>query len=162
MNDLFMERQWNQTGEGKFVFLMNGEEIGTYQRGDDWKKEPTTFNILQNEYNIEYSSGLFSRGNIKILNESGEPVLKLKSIPFSLNFNFEYQNRQFKLVFKDAPLWQWSIMEKDNLVLSYKTDLSKGTTGLSIQSREDADSDYLFDFLLGHLILGKEKKDVME
>ncbi|MGF6848931.1 hypothetical protein QFZ51_004166 [Chitinophaga sp. W3I9] len=156
-----MERQWNQINEGKFVFLVNGEEIGTYQRGDDWLKEPTTFNILQNEYSIEHSFGLFSRNNIKIL-ASGEPVLKLKSIPFSLNFNFEYQNRQFKLVFNDTPLWQWSIMEKDQLVLSYKTDFTKGTTGLSIVSQKDADDHYLFDFLLGHLILGKGKKDVQE
>lgn len=157
-----MERQWNEINEGKFVFLVNGEEIGTYQRGDDWLKTPTTFNILQNEYSIEHSSGLFSRGNIKILNGSGESILKLKSIPFSLNYNFEYQTRQFKLVFNDTPLWQWSIMEKDHLVLAYKTDLTKGTTGLSIQSQKDADGHYLFDFLLGHLILGKEKKDVQE
>ncbi|MDQ0637475.1 hypothetical protein QF042_001040 [Pedobacter sp. W3I1] len=157
-----MKKQWKELGEGGFAFSVNGEEIGKYYKGDDWHKEPATFNILRNKYSVIYSYGLFSGYNTKILNELGESILQLKSIPFSLNYRFEYQNRRFKLVFSDARLWQWTIMENENPILSYGSDLKKGISGLLIESQTDMIGDYLFDFLLGHFILGKEKKDVYE
>jgi hypothetical protein len=73
----------------------------------------------------------------------GESILQLKNIPFSLNSRFEYQNRKLKLVFSDAPFWQWTIMENENLILSYESDLNKGISRLLINSQKDMVGDYL-------------------
>lgn len=155
-----MKKMWQETGAGQFVFLVNDETVGQYHKGDEWTKTPATFNIFQDQYTLKTSFGLFIRDNIQIAKVSGEPVLKVRNLPFTLNASFKYQDRQFRLVFNDSPLWQWSILEKDKVILAYGTDLTEGLSGLSIQTPDEAATDYLFDFLLGHLVLGKKRSDV--
>lgn len=152
-----MNKIWIQLDKISFSLYHNEKKIGTLIRGDDWAKQPTTFNIYSEHYKIENRSGLFRKNSNLISDDRGEMIVDIK---LGFDQKFKYQNREFRLIFDDTLLWKWTIIEDGKTLTSYEISLLHPELGPNIECKEEEAENYMFDFILGNLTLGKSKQDL--
>ncbi|MCD0470914.1 hypothetical protein [Flavobacterium sp. JAS] len=151
-----MNKIWIYNDDGSFSLYHNDMEIGTLNRGDDWAKQLTTFNIYSENYKIKTRFGIFRKNRNCILNEQGETII---DIELGFNQKFKCQNRHLLLTFTDKPFWKWAIMEGNKVLTSYEINLSDPQIGPNIECSDEEYNNYIFDFILGNLVLGKTAQD---
>ncbi|MNQ78120.1 hypothetical protein D3C85_930220 [compost metagenome] len=151
-----MNKIWIYNDDGSFSLYDDELKIGTLKRGDDWAKQLTTFNIDSENYIIKIRFGIFRKNSSCILNEQGETIIE---IGLGFNQKFKYQNRHLLLTFTDEPFWKWTIMEGNKVLTSYEISVSDSQIGPNIQCSDEEYNNYIFDFILGNLVLGKTMQD---
>lgn len=146
-----MTKQWTNAGEGKYVFTLDGNQIGQMQIEPASADSRASCQIGDDHFTIKRTG--FWKSTVEVLKNDGNLVAKTYHEKWYANSSvLEYENQKYNLTLHNNPLAEWAIVDEGKTLLAYGLNAANGKTSVRISGEADQ-SHLLLDFLLWYLFV---------
>jgi hypothetical protein len=145
-----MKKQWVKNSDFNYSLWMHEKEIGKMEIQFNTIASKAVCTIDGTRLEIK-RTGVW-KSNLEITDSNEKVILKTYPEKWYANTSIiEFENKKYKLIIRNNPLAEYSVIENDKDILAY--GLNTENKELKVKISTSGNDNLIFDFLLWYLFL---------